>query len=231
MLVAGVAQVVGVGARGGGVVPNHQSNEGSAAQRILIGRGNVVGRLIAQRQGVVAQYAVQPREIEDVRVELLGLIDLKDEARRREDVGRQVRRVGVEHHQFGEGVVLHLGEEVQPRQAGQVVEAVAVLQRFQLRLEDEVEGRAEQTTKGHLFLGQAADPEVDGVNAGDGHAIRHVGINAGAVQESEAVGRHDSVTILVDPEDEFHGRRALARQRRRAGDADVRAIGRDEVDD
>ena len=39
----------------------------------------------------------------------------------------------------------------------------------------------------HLLLGEAADPQVDGVDAGDGHAVRQVGIVAGAVQEVETI--------------------------------------------
>ena len=53
------------------------------------------------------------------------------------------------------------------RGALQVVEAVAVLQLLQLVLEHEVEGRAEHAAERHLLLGQAADPQVDGVDAGD----------------------------------------------------------------
>ena len=115
---------------------------------------------------------------------------------RREHVRRQVRRVGVEHDQLGERVVLELGAEVQARGARQVVETVAVLQRFELVLEHEVEGRTQQAAERHLLLGEAADPEVDVVDAGRGDVIEgpnhcimacQVGVIAGAVEEVEAV--------------------------------------------
>ena len=84
---------------------------------------------------------------------------------------RQMRHVGVEHDQLGERVLLKLGPEVHARRARQIVEAVAVLQGFQLRLEHEVEGRAEQAAKRHDFLGKAADPEVDRAETGGGDAV------------------------------------------------------------
>ena len=98
--------------------------------------------------------------------ELLCRIDLEDQCGRLEHVGRQMLGVGVEHDELRERVVLELGAEVQARRARQVVEAVAVLQRFELVLEHEVEGRAEQAAERRLLLGQAADPEVDVVDAG-----------------------------------------------------------------
>ena len=57
--------------------------------------------------------------------------------------------------------------EVHALDARQVVEPVAVLQGLQLGFEDEVEGRAEQAAEQVLLLGQAADPQVDRVEAGD----------------------------------------------------------------
>ena len=98
-----------------------------------------------------------------------------------------MRRVGVGHHQFGERVVLQLGEEVGSREAGQVVEPVAVLQGLELGLEHEVEGRAEQAAERHRLLGEAADPEVDVVETGGGDAVGPCP-GAGAVQEVEPVG-------------------------------------------
>ena len=55
--------------------------------------------------------------------------------------------------------------------ARQVVEAVAVLQVLHLQLEDEVEGRAQHAVVQVLFLGEAADPEVDLVETGDGAGV------------------------------------------------------------
>ena len=70
---------------------------------------------------------------------------------------------------FRELVVLELRREVGVRQARQIVEPVAVLQRFQLGFEDKVEAGTEHAAKRHFLLGQAADPEVDGVDPGHGH--------------------------------------------------------------
>ncbi len=74
--------------------------------------------------------------------------------------------VGVRHDQLGERVELELVAEAQARRALQVVEAVAVLQLLELLLEHEVEGRAQQAAERRLLLGEAADPEVDVVDAG-----------------------------------------------------------------
>ena len=62
---------------------------------------------------------------------------------------------------IGEGVVLHLAEQMQALEALQVVEAIAVLQALHLHLEDEVEGRAEHAAERHDLLGQAADPQIN----------------------------------------------------------------------
>ena len=131
--------------------------------------------------------------------------------------GRCVASV-VAHHELGERVLLELGEEVQAGGARQVVEAVAVLQLLHLRLEDEVERRAEQAAERHLLLGQAADPEVDVVEAG-----LTVGPGARAVEEAAVagLGRRRRAPAAAA---------RLAATRRRAGDRRVRAVGRDEVD-
>ena len=94
-------------------------------------------------------------------VELPGLVDLEDQSGVREHVRRQMRRVGVAHDHRGEGVVLHLAEQVQTVEPLQVVEAVAALQFLHLDLEDEVERRAQHAAERHGFLGKAADPEID----------------------------------------------------------------------
>ncbi len=52
-------------------------------------------------------------------------------------------------------------------EARQVVEPVGVLQVLELASEDEVEGRAEQPPEQVMLLGEAADPEVDVIEAGD----------------------------------------------------------------
>ena len=96
------------GAGSGRVVADDERRQDAAARR---------GSVLSQRIAVAIQV-----------VELPGLVDLEDQARRREHVRRQMRRVGVAHDHGGEGVVLHLAEQVQTVEALQVVEAVAVLQ-------------------------------------------------------------------------------------------------------
>ncbi|MNM44977.1 hypothetical protein D3C81_558860 [compost metagenome] len=156
------------------------------------------------------------------RVELLRLVDLQGEGRCLEYVSRQVCGVAVEHHQIGERIVLKFSAEVESRGAGQIVQTVAILQVFQLGFEDEVEARTQQAAKGHFLLGQATDPEVDGVQAGDGHVIGGVqnavrtgvaGPDTGTVQEVQAIGRGRGTA-----EHEIRRRGALVRQRRSACD-------------
>src|SRR4029077_14479817 len=62
------------------------------------------------------------------------------------------------------------------------------------------EGRAEQAAERHRLLGEAADPQVDGVDAGGGCASRRITtVYAGAVQEGEAVGLIGSKRPLRSP--------------------------------
>lgn len=92
--------------------------------------------------------------------------------------------IGVGHDNAREEVVLHLGEHVQTGQALQVVETVGILQSLHLRLEDEVEGGAEHAAEGHDLLGQAADPEVDGVDPGSGRRT----IEEGGTVDASTIG-------------------------------------------
>ncbi len=73
---------------------------------------------------------------------------------------------------------------MQPVEPLQVVEAVAVLQLFELNLEHEVEGRAQHAAERHDLLGETADPEIDVLEA----AQRAAGVDAGRVEEGYAVG-------------------------------------------
>ena len=77
--------------------------------------------------------------------------------------------------------------KLRPAERRQVVEPVAVLQGLELGLEHEVEGGAEEAAELDDPLGEAADPEVDVVDAGGGQAI-DIGGDAGAVEEGRAVG-------------------------------------------
>ena len=90
-----------------------------------------------------------------------------------------MRRVGVAHDHGGEGVVLHLAEQMQAVEPLQVVEAVAALQLLHLHFEDEVEGGAQHAAERHDLFGKAADPEVDVLEA----AERAAGVGADGVQE------------------------------------------------
>ena len=195
VILAGVLEVVRIRRLRSGIVPNHQPDG-------IIRCQEVVGALIFWCRGIVKQDAV--RTGDHTLVVLPRLVDLEDEAGCREDVAREMRRVGVGHDQLRERVVLQLAEEVEPLGAFQVVEPVAVLQLLHLFFEDEVEGRAEHAAERHLLLGEAADPQIDGVDAGRGHAVRQVSMGAGAVQEVETVGRRP-----IAAQDEKGGRRAL----------------------
>ena len=75
---------------------------------------------------------------------------------------------------------------MQAVEALQVVEAVAALQLLHLHFEDEVEGGAEHAAERHDLLGEAADPEVDVLEA----AERAAGIGAEGVQEVQPIGRN-----------------------------------------
>ena len=142
-----------------------------------------------------------------------------------------MRRVGVAHDHLGEGVVLHLAEQMQAVEALQVVEAVAVLQLLHLHFEDEVEGRAQHAAERHDLFGKAADPEIDVVEA----AQRAAGVGAGGVEEVDGDRRGTTARPPNDCrrviDDQRHGGVALALERGLAGDQRVRAVGRDEVDD
>ena len=104
--------------------------------------------------------------------------------------------VGVAAGELGERVAFELEPQVEAVGALQVVEAVAVLQAFELLLEHEVEGRAEQAAEDRLALGEAADPEVDVVEA------------AGRRRREHERRRW--------PRTSARGRGALGRERRRA---------------
>src|SRR2546422_11503966 len=99
MVLASVLEVVRVGARGRGVVSDHQRDErreGAHADRVRPGSGDVVrrsiirGALYAIRTGAGAEYAIRAGK-DYTRVELLRRVDLEDKGRRREDLSRETR--------------------------------------------------------------------------------------------------------------------------------------------
>ena len=129
---------------------------------VAVGRRRVVGDDEAV-QGVAGRRAVEVGELELA----VG---------RRECVGlERVGVVGVALDQLGERVALELGAQVHARRAGQVVEPVAVLQLLELGLEHVVERRAQEAAEEVGDLGEAADPQVDLVQAGDRDAVGVVG--------------------------------------------------------
>ena len=239
VVAAGIERVAGVGAAEDDVV----------AARVLevvgicpLGRWIVADDKRIERVesgGVLMDRVVPP--VEPEARELLALVHLQDEGGCGEHVGRQVRGVRVRHDHLGERVVLELGQEVETGETRQVVEPVAVLQGLELGLEHEVEGGAEEAAERHDPLGEAADPEVDVVDAGGGQAI-DIGVDAGAVEEGRAVGIvGDEGPLLqgalVDDgaaaEHQRRGHRALLGQRVHVGrrEPGMRAVGGDEIDE
>ena len=155
-----------------------------------------------------------------------------------EDGTRDVLGAGVVDDHLGERVALDLRAPVQAFDARQVIEPVAVLQVLELRLEDEVEGRAEQAAEQVLLLGEAADPQVDVVEARDvavaplgvhGNRIVDVG-GVGAEAVHEVVGIGPLIGLVQSGGDEVQGGGALVRQRGGAEDRGMRTVGGDEVD-
>ena len=92
-----------------------------------------------------------------------------------------MRGVRIRHNQLGERVALELGIEGKASGALQIVEAVAVLQLFELILEDEVEGRAQHAAERHRFLGETANPQVDIAQTRVGDAVKIRDVTRGAV--------------------------------------------------
>ena len=129
-----------------------------------------------------------------IRVGLLGKVDFQKVVRPGEDVEMQaapaeLTQIGVAHAEGRERVRLQLAEEMDVGRAPYVVEAIAVLQPFQLRLEDVVLGRAKIATERHSLFGQAAVPEVDVVEARSRHAAGTALPRAHAVQKVHGVRR------------------------------------------
>ena len=117
--------------------------------------------------------------------------------RRGEKRAVQVRRIdvtelGVAHHDVGEGVGLEIVEEVRALRTGQIVHPVAELQGLHLVLEHVVEGRAQHAAELGALLGQAADPQIDQIEAATSVVVRPGSIRrpgAGCIEEVEAISR------------------------------------------
>ena len=190
---ARVLEVVGVGADRGGVIPNHQGDEGVVAQRVFPRGGNVVGALSTGVAGLSKRMPSGPG--------LLATLALNCCAgpppgsgpgwrtRARAGASRSCSAmIRLEKVLFSSSL-----RKFWPWSAVQVVEAGRRSARtLELRLEHEVEGGAQHAAEGHLLLGEAADPEVHGVEPGDGDSVGAARPGARAVQEVEAVGGRTS---------------------------------------
>ncbi|NRP23320.1 hypothetical protein LPJGGPFB_06590 [Ensifer adhaerens] len=200
MLVTGVAEIVAVRSGSIRVVADDERQ-----QRIAVGRVVVA---VDAKPGVLRR-----------------LVYFEREAGGREDDTGQMRRIRVRHDQLGEGIALEFSIEAETCGALEIVEAVTILQLFELILENEVEGGAQHAAKRHLLLGETADPQIDGIDASDGHAVGAAHPVSRTVQEVEAVGR-----CTVSAKDQRHGRSTLGRQCRGARDRGMRAVSGNEVD-
>ncbi len=176
--------------------------------------------------GVVHQWVQRSARVDDVEVEDVGGY--------REHIGGQHVGVGVPFDELGERVALQRRQQVGARQAMQVVEPVTVLEVLHLELEHKVEGRTEEASEDLGALGQAAHPQVDVVEPGDGHSARSVGPGADAPHELHRVGGTVEVARLVQDDvrglaSRGHGARPRAVVVAR--DERVPAVGGHEVHD
>ena len=129
---------------------------------------------------------------------------------------------GVAHHDVAEGLLLELGEHVQTRRPGEVVEAVVVLLTQHLRAEHIGKAGAEHAAEGLQLLRQAAEPEVQMFQPPQGAA----GVNARGVEEVLGVGVAGCRAIH-----QALGRRSALRTGGGGKDGGVGAVGGDEVDE
>ena len=127
---------------------------------------------------------------------------------------------GVAHHDVAEGLLLQLGEHIQAGRAGEVVEAVVVLQMQHLRAEDVGKAGAEHAAKGLELLRQASNPEIHILQASEGPT----GIDAGGIEEILGI----QIARFCGADQGGCGR-AAGCIRGGAGDRSVAAVGRDEV--
>ena len=180
VIAAGVAQVVRVRPRRRRVVADDELREDAVADRIG-----------AFEDAVAVEV-----------VELPARVDLEDEARNGEHIRWQMRGIGVAHDHAGKGVVLHFAEQVQAVEALQVIEAVAALQVLHLHFEDEVEGGAEHAAERHDLLGEAADPQVDIVEAAKRTAgIAPVALRKASRSALNASSPAGSAGTTIEPKD------------------------------
>ena len=101
------------------------------------------------------------------------------ESRRGKHVSRQVGRRGVARDDIAKGLFLQLGENIQTRRAGKIVEPIVVLQLQQLGAEHIGKAGAQHAAEGLEFLRQPAEPEVHIFEATEGAT----GVDPGGVEE------------------------------------------------
>ena len=186
---------------------DHGVRSGAASDHDVIAAG-VLEERSAVRHGNVrgAEERVtndQPEEsLFGIRVgqQLLVRVDVEVVVGRREEGCRQraasgLADVAVSHGERREGVRLEAGEHRHRGRSEQVVEAVTILERFQLVLEDEVVGGAEIALEGAALFREATDPEIDLLDTRDREPVltrRPVTVAAEEVRRIRRdVGRRD----------------------------------------
>ena len=123
------------------------------------------------------------------RIKLASLIDFQNVVRDRKDIQRQATsHIGATLDQRGERVRLQFGQHMNVGRTSKIVETIAILQAFDLALEDEVMRGTKIATERHSFFSQTAVPEVDVIKASSGETISIVTPLAHAKQEVHGVG-------------------------------------------
>ena len=101
------------------------------------------------------------------------------EGRRGKNISGKVSCRGVAGDDVAEGLFLQLGEHIQARRAGEVIETVVILQPQHLRAEHVGKAGSQHAAERLQFLRQAAEPEVHIFQASEGTT----GIDPGCIKE------------------------------------------------
>ena len=153
MLATGETDVIRFHLGGGGVVADHLAHAERFEDRVVAhGIVDELVRLIYLKHEVVKPEGV---DADVMRDDVVG--------RSADTVSTGIGQAGVGQKHLGERVLFELVEEVLTLGPRQVVEAVAILQRLHLRLEDCGKGRSQHAAEGHDAFRQSAHPEVDAV--------------------------------------------------------------------
>ena len=194
----------------GGGAPQHHMLDAAVADG-AIGQAGQQGGLAPGGEGVIedGSRAANPT-------------GFKEKGRRTEHITRQMHRRGVAHHDVAERLLLQLGEHIQAGGATEVVEAVVILQLQHLGAKHIGKARSEHAAEGLEFLGQAADPEINILEAPQGAS----GIDAGGIEEVLGVKIAGGGAA-----DQGGGSGATGCIAGGPGDRGVAAVGSDEVDE